>query len=218
MRRSIVGLSLVAPALVGVLASGCGNSGEATKSASQIWGDARSATLGAHSVHYMTALPSEHLKVSMSANDKGSQGTLDEALGPREVLAGGRTYLKAPKQFWEQQLRAKPAQAIKLAGKWIVASGSAGGLGSTTVHSLASLMFPAKHKSIRKEGTTTMSGQKAVKLAVGGDTLYVADTGTPYPIRVIKGAETLTFGAWNQPVHVRPPAHARTIRSVLGSG
>ena len=69
--------------------------------------------------------------------------------------------------------------------------------------------------SLTKGPITTINGQKAIELKTKGKlytgAIYIAATGTPYPIEIVKhGRETgqTTFTGWNQPVTLSAPAGA----------
>jgi hypothetical protein len=58
----------------------------------------------------------------------------------------------------------------------------------------------------------------AVKDTTNGGTLYVATTGEPYPIEVVKNGSAggqIAFDPFNQPVRLTPPSNAIDI-SQLG--
>jgi hypothetical protein len=103
-----------------------------------------------------------------------------------------------------------------LQGKWLKAPAS-----STSFASLASLTNLGKlidttlasHGKLASAGTKTVNGQKAVGVtdATRGGTLYVAATGTAYPLELVKSGASggkITFDHWNQPVTLNPPAAA----------
>ena len=51
--------------------------------------------------------------------------------------------------------------------------------------------------------------------AAGGGTLYVASTGTPYPLEIVeRGGERLVFDRWNQPVTLAVPPDALDIHQL----
>ncbi len=50
-----------------------------------------------------------------------------------------------------------------------------------------------------------------------GGTLFVASTGTPYPLEIVEpapGGGELLFDRWNQPVVLEPPSGAINIKQL----
>ncbi len=63
----------------------------------------------------------------------------------------------------------------------------------------------AAHGTLARGPATTVEGRPALGVSDGanGGTLYVASTGTPYPLELVErgaSAGTLVFDRWNQPV------------------
>jgi hypothetical protein len=83
------------------------------------------------------------------------------------------------------------------------------------MHSLFNQLLTHQGKLVKGK-QTTVRGQKVIGLAdtTHGGTLYVATTGKPYPIQVIKrgtqGGE-LDFDRYNEPVSLKAPATAIDI-------
>ena len=85
----------------------------------------------------------------------------------------------------------------------------------TNVRTLFSQLL-SSHGKLEKGSTSTVNGQKvlAVKDTTNGGTLYVATSGKPYPIEVIKSGSDggqITFDHFNQTVSLSPPANSIDI-------
>jgi len=75
------------------------------------------------------------------------------------------------------------------------------------------------HGKLTHAGTKTINGQPAVGVsdATKGGTLYVASTGTAYPIEIVKAGTNggaITFDAWNKPVTLTAPTNAVSINQL----
>jgi hypothetical protein len=79
------------------------------------------------------------------------------------------------------------------------------------------------HGKLENQGETTYNGQSVVAIhdVTRNATLYVAATGTPYPVRLVKTAGsdrgTVAFDHWNEPPTLTPPKGALDF-SHLGGG
>ena len=73
------------------------------------------------------------------------------------------------------------------------------------------------HGKLAKGSHTTVNGRKVIGVrdTTNGGTLYVALTGNPYPIQIVKTGGTsggqVNFDQFNQPVALTPPANAIDI-------
>ena len=77
----------------------------------------------------------------------------------------------------------------------------------------------SSHGKLSKGKTTTVQGQKVIGVTdtTNGGTLYVAATGTAYPIEISKTGTDggrIVFDHFNQPVSLTPPAHAVDISNL----
>ena len=109
-----------------------------------------------------------------------------------------------------------PAAAQLLRGKWLKAPATSGNLASiaslTDLRQLVDTTL-ASHGTLAKGGTTTVGGQKVVAVTdtSKGGTLYIATTGQPYPIEIMKAGASggkITFDRWNEPVSLAAPSNA----------
>jgi len=198
--------------------SACGGSagnGLASKSADQIVAAAVKAADSAKSVHVAGSLKRSGqamaLDVALQAG-KGARGTISVAgLTFEFIELPGVFYIKANGQF----LRHFGNSSVsRLAGRWLrsppTASGLSGLAGFTNLHQVFSSLL-TNHGVLKKAGSTTFDGQTVLALrdTTKGGTLYVASTGTPYPVGVDNTTEgVLRLDRYNQPVSLTPPPNA----------
>lgn len=208
-------LVVLALALAGCGGSSRAGNGVASKPPARIIAIATAAATAAASVHVAGSILSEGEPISLNMEldaQKGGQGqvTLGD-LSIDLVNVDRAVYVKAGSAFYSRF--AGPAAARVLQGKWLRGSNVSGPLASftslTDLHKLLSSTL-AGHGALSRTATTTVNGQNAVGVtdAAGGGTLYVASTGTPYPLEIVKqgaGAGKLVFDRWNQPVSLVVP-------------
>lgn len=212
--RILVALALV-PALAGCGGSSPDGNGIASKPPARIVAIATAAATAAASVHVAGSILSEGKPISLNMEldaEKGGQGqvTLGD-LSIDLVNVDRAVYVKAGRAFYSRF--AGPAAARVLQGKWLRGSDVSGPLASfTSLTELRKLLSStlAGHGALSRSATTTVNGQRAVGVtdAAGGGTLYVASTGTPYPLEIVKrgaGAGKLVFDRWNQSVSLAVP-------------
>jgi hypothetical protein len=69
------------------------------------------------------------------------------------------------------------------------------------------------------KGATTYNGQSVVAIDKGSKsgTVYVAATGTPYPVAIVDPlGRSFTFDSWNKPVTLTPPPGAVDLSKLGG--
>jgi hypothetical protein len=157
-------------------------------------------------------------------NGAGGRGQLSENGVSFELIeVGGYVYIKGSKAFYSHV--AGPSAAQLLDGKWLKAPANSAGFASlgslTNLRKLLNSTLTS-HGALAKGASTTVEGQPAiaVKDATHGGTLYVATTGTAYPLQIAKGGDgggRIAFGDWNKPVTLKAPANAVDL-SQLESG
>lgn len=215
-------------ALGAALASGCGSSsngnGLAAKSPEAIVAAAKQAAAGAASVHVSGSTVSEGKPISLDmelVSGKGGKGRITlEGLAINLVEVGNAVYINGSAAFYKHVAGSAAAQLLQ--GKWLKAPA-----GSSNFASLASLTSLGKlidttlasHGKLARGGEQTIDGQKAVGVTdtTKGGTLYVAGSGTAYPLEIVKdgsGAGRITFDRWNQPVTLTAPAGAVDINQL----
>jgi hypothetical protein len=228
---------VLALALAMVLAScGSADNGVASKPASEILAASTNAAKSASSVRISsttkTGPATSTFNLELGTNSGRAAYSL---IGLRfEVLrTGGALYLRGNKTFRGRlgnKLGGKTGAvaAAKLpAGTWIkvpAASSSLAGLGELTNISaeLPRILAPAP---VVKGTATTINGQRAITLKettkLYNGTLYIATTGEPYPIQLVKhGRQTgkMTFTGWNDPIKLSAPANTVDISRLEGKG
>jgi hypothetical protein len=230
MRRKpvIILLALLAALVLGACGSSSSSSsggsssdnGVASKSPAEIVSAAQSAVAGVNSVHVSGSVTSSGSPISLDlnlVNGKGGRGSMSvNGLSFQIVALTQEIYINAPSSFWKHF--GGNAAAQLLSGKWLKApaNGQFASFASlTNLNQLFSKLL-SSHGTLSNGGTTTVNGQKvvAVKDSSQGGTLYVAATGKPYPVRVIKSGSDggrVDFDKFNQSVSLSPPANAIDI-------
>jgi hypothetical protein len=219
MRRTLlVGLGVLA---LGCAAAGCGGSssnGVASKSPSQILQTAVAAMKSAKSVHMAGTIiqSAKTITVDMTIYANSDvDGTFDESGSTVSIVKIGPTdYIKTTSGFYQAQ-GASAQVAGLMGGKWLKIPDSTAGLGSSfSLVGLASSITNS-HDKVSAGKTSTVNGQAVVSvIAANNGTLYVATTGTAYPVEVTKGSSgTITFTQWDQAKTPTAPAGARTPAS-----
>jgi hypothetical protein len=215
-------------ALVATL-SGCGGSsqrgnGVATKTPTQIVALAKSAVAGAATVHVAGSIVSEGEPISIDMElvaGKGGEGRIVlEGLSIDLVNADGALYIKGGSAFYSRFASTRAAALLQ--GKWL--KGSADGEAMAPLASVTDLgklldSALADHGTLSRGPDATVDGQKAVGLTdlAKGGTLYVAATGVPYPLEIVKpdaAGGGVVFDRWNRPVTLTPPASAINIKQL----
>jgi hypothetical protein len=227
-------LALVAQ---GVALAGCGGSshgnGIASKSPRAILQAAQTAAEGASSAHVVGSITrptgTETFDIEILAG-KGAHGSVTVEGATFDLIeTAGTVYMKGNAAFYARVggSAADKREAGKLLhGKWIKAPASAAQfaplLHLADLHTLVSTSL-AGHAAPRSVGTSVVNGTPVVGVADPslGETVYVATSGTPYPVQIAKSGTdggTITFGAWNGSVILAPPAHAIDITTLQPHG
>jgi hypothetical protein len=214
LTSSLLTLVLVAVAGCGGGSSSAGN-GIASKTPAEIVAAAKAAADGASSVHVAGSVVNAGTSIGLDMElltGKGGRGRLSEnGLSFELIEVGGYVYISGSPAFYSHF--AGPAAAQLLQGKWLkapAASGNFASLGSLTDARKLLDSTLSSHGSLAKGATTTVDGRTvvAIKDQTHGGTLYVAATGTPYPIEITKGGKgggKILFTNWNAPVTVTAP-------------
>ena len=214
----LTGLTAVAVAACG--GGGAKDNGVASKSPAAILAAAQSAVQSAKSVHLVGSVVSSGQPVRLDLDilsGRGAKGQISESGLSFQILASGSTvYIKGSSAFLQHFAGGTAAQIF--AGKWLkgTATGQLAAIGQfTNLPGLFGQLI-AGHGTLTKGATTTIAGQKVVGVtdAQKGGTMYVATTGTPYPLQVSKSGSTggsLTFNHYNESVALSPPQGAIDI-------
>jgi hypothetical protein len=222
-------LSVVGALLLGVGgAAGCGSSsssnGVAAKTPEQILTAAKAAADGAASVHLAGSIVSEGKPISIDMQllaGKGGKGRITlEGLAIRLIRVEQAIYIGGSAAFYRHIAGAAAAQLLQ--GKWLKAPENGGNFSSlASLTELGKLIDTAlaEHGSLRKGATTSVAGHQVVPLedVANGGTLYVAASGTPYPVEIVKkggSGGSILFNNWNQPVTLTAPANAININQL----
>jgi hypothetical protein len=209
--------------LLGVL-GGCGGSssnGVASKAPAEILAATRVAASGAKSVHVTGALVSAGTPVAFNLDlvaGKGAEGEISEhGFSFQLVALGGSVYVSGSPAFY-QHFGGIPAVQL-FEGRWLKAPGNSAEFASlSSLTDLGTLLntLLISPGAVQVGGTAKAERQKAVavKELSSGGTVYVATTGKPYPIEVVRaarGGASVSFDHWNAIGALAPPANAVDI-------
>jgi hypothetical protein len=211
---------VTALALAGCGGSGGSGNGLAAKPPNTIVQEANNAITHASSVHVAGSISSDSVPLTLDLNlvaGKGGRGELSEGgLTFRVIAVGPSVYIQGTPAFWTHFAGASVARTLD--NKWLKApaSGQFAPIAALTNMQLLFDKVLLSHGSLQKVGTSTVNGQKVVGVrdSKAGGILYVAATGRPYPVEVVKrgtGAGRIVFDRINQPVALTPPAHSRSL-------
>jgi hypothetical protein len=200
--------------------SGPSTNGVERKSPDGIVTAARNAVGSARSVHVAGNVMNGGSRITLDLNlmnGRGGQGSMAQnGLSVQVLTVGDEVYIDGTIAFWRRF--AGNAAAPLLWGKWIRAP-AGGRLGTlATLTDLQKLFgqLLASHGRLAKGSITTVHGQRviAVKDITNGGTLYVATTGEPYPLEIVKSGSDggrIAFDRFNQPMGLAPPGNAIDI-------
>ncbi len=228
MRARLLSLAGALLLVVGAVA-GCGGSsssgnGVASKTPEQMLSAAKSAADGAASVHLAGSIVNEGKPISIDIEllaGKGGKGRITlEGLAIQLIRVEKAVYISGSEAFYRHIAGAAAAQLLQ--GKWLKAPENGGNFSSlASLTELGKLIDTALagHGTLRKGAETTIAGRKVVGLedVSNGGTLYIAATGTPYPVEVVKrggSGGSIVFDRWNQPVTLTAPANAININQL----
>jgi hypothetical protein len=227
LRGPVLGALLAAAPLAGCGGSQPSDNGVAAKTPGQIVVAAESAAAGAATVHVAGSILSGDEPISLDMElvaGNGGQGRLAlEGLSLGLVELDRAVYIKGNSAFYRRF--AGRTAARLLPGRWLKASAESGPLASlASLTSLGGLIDGtlAGHGALSRAGRTTVDGQPVVGVrdAAGGGTLYVASTGAPYPVAIVRDgtganrAGRVVFDRWNQPVTLQAPPDPINIKQL----
>jgi len=224
--RSVLGFLLAAALLAGCGSSSASSSGNgvAAKSPDQMVAAAKAAATRAATVHISGSIINENKPISLDMElvaGKGAKGHIAlEGLGIDVVAVEHAFYLNGSAAFYRHIAGTAAAQLLQ--GKWLKAPANGGNFASLAqLTDLGKLIDStlSSHGTLSRAGTTTINGQSAVGVTdtSKGGTLYVAATGTPYPLEITKGGKSagrIVFDKWNQPVTLTPPPNPININQL----
>jgi hypothetical protein len=215
--------------LIAVALTGCGSSSSSTSGiASEPPQTILNSTLGAanslKSVHTTGAIVSggQHIGIDMHLlGGVGGRGQITlNGLTFQLVGLSKYAYMQAPAEVWRKA--GAPATAAKrLEGKWLraPASGQFASIAQlTNIHQLfGQLLKP--HGKLKTGAVGTVAGHRVVALNSGQGTLYVAATGKPYPVALVKkgsGGGHLSFDRFNESITVTAPINTIDLPQLSG--
>jgi hypothetical protein len=222
--RPLLGLALSAALLAGCGSSSSSGNGLESKSPEAIVAAAKAASRGASTVHISGSIITQGKPISLNMElvaGKGAKGHIAVEGNNIDIIDVEHAfYINGSAAFYTHL--AGPSAAQLLQGKWIKAPSTSGEFSSfSQLTDLGTLLDSAlsSHGNLSKAPSTTIGGQKAVGVtdATKGGTLYVAATGTAYPLQISKNGGSggkITFDRWNQPVTLTPPAKAININQL----
>jgi hypothetical protein len=222
--RGRAGVSLALPLALAAALAGCGGSsgnGVASKSASDILAASKAAAQSATSVHVVgkNSQGALSLKLNLDMASNGGRGQVSLlGLNFELIRVGNTLYAKGNPAFYKRL----GVAAHVPQGTWLKASANGGKLAQLAAFTDLSGELGRLLSStgpITKGASATVNGQQAIELKESAKlfsgSLYIATTGKPYPIEIVKrGRESgqTAFSHWNEPVSLSAPANAIAIR------
>jgi hypothetical protein len=213
---------------VAVLA-GCGSSSSGRGIASQppetIVKESLAAANSLSSVHTFGTIKSgaQHIQLDMTlVGGAGGQGEISlNGLTFHLVGLNHFAYMQAPPAVW-RKAGAPAAAAHLLRGKWLrtPATGQLASIAKLTdIHQLFNQLLTEHEPHLKTGGTSRLAGRKVVAVLGGNGRLYVAASGKPYPVRLIKtgsDAGQLSFDRFNQVTRLTAPTNTLDLPTVGG--
>jgi len=222
--RPLLGLTLSAALLAGCGSSSPSDNGLASKTPEEIVDAAKAAAAGASTVHIAGSIVAQGKPISLNmelVSGKGATGQITLEGNAVDIVAVEHSvYIKGSTAFYTRI--AGPAAAQLLQGKWLKAPSAGSEFAAfAQLTNLTTLIDTSlsSHGTLAHAGTATIGGQPAVGVTdtSKGGTLYVASTGTAYPLEITKGgasSDKITFDRWNQPVTLTAPTNAININQL----
>jgi hypothetical protein len=213
----MMGLALTAAPLAGCGSSPSGN-GVASKTPAEIVAAAKAAADAASSVYISGTIVSGGAPISLEMEllaGKGGRGRIAQSGLSFELIQVGATiYIDGSPAFYRHI--GGPAAAQLFQGKWLKAPAGTGEFAPIAALTDQSRLMDAAlatHGTLTSAGVTTVDGQKVVAIddASEGGTLYIAATGKPFPIEVVKDGGKrgkVVFDRWDRPVRLVAPTDA----------
>jgi hypothetical protein len=220
--RAAVPIAFASAALLAGCAGGASSeNGVAAKTPAQIVALAKASAAGAASVHVAGSILSEGKPISLNMElvaGQGGQGRVSlDGVSFRLVGVDDAVYVYGDTAFYTRFAGATAARVMR--GKWLKGA-QAGALRSlASLTHLGSLLgnVLSSHGPLARVAGATVAGQRAVAVrdTARGGTLYVASSGTPYPLEIVeRDGDRLMFGRWNQAVTLTVPVDAIDIRQL----
>jgi hypothetical protein len=220
---AIVGAALVALLLASCGGGGTKSNGEADKTPEQVVQDARDAAVAASSAHLAGRIVNAGTPLTINltlVKAKGAKGSISQSgLAFQVVRVGNTVYIKGSDAFLR---RFAGAAAALLRGRWLKAQATGQFAPVASLTDLGKLLQAAiaSHGKLKNDGETEFEGQKAVAIkdTTKGGTLYVAATGTPYPLALVGGTDAgkIVFDRWGASATIAAPQGAVDLSKLGG--
>jgi len=219
-----VALVCLAAAALAACGSGTTSNGIASEAPARVLARAVAAATSAATVHLAGSIGSAERPISIDMELVSGKGGAGRAvlggLDVRLIQVAGWLYLRGNAPLMRRLVGA--SAAAKLGGRWLKAPASHGPLASlATLTDLRELIAGtlANHHQLSRGAISTVDGRPALALAdnVERATLYVAATGTPYPLALVKrgpGGGRISFEGWNKPVTLLAPPNPINIKAL----
>lgn len=227
MRMRALAILLAVAAVLAGCGAGAKPNGEASKPALQVVKDAVAAAKTASAVHVSGSIVSGGDRLTIDLHivaGKGGVGTISEkGLSFQFVRLDDKAYIKGTDAFYRKFAGAATAQLLH--DKWLMTDATKGQFAALAELTDVGRLIPQivdQHEKLANEGEKTVRGKKTVAIAdrAKGGTLYVAATGRPYPLEVVKmgGSEPgdVIFDDWNKTVSVTAPKGAIDLSTMSG--
>lgn len=229
---AVAGICAGLAVLAGACGTGTGPSaaktsanGVASKPAAQILATARDALGSAKSV-----------RLQGTMTKSGTTYTVDIVLGPGSgkgtmtgpipglgrgsfefIELGGKVYIRSS-TLWRHY---GVAAAELLDNRWVATTVKEMGGAPFTIENFFSSIGPITEGPASKGAVTSINGQLAIPVTSGDSTVYVATTGTPYPLRVVPssskaGSGEINFLDYNAALHITAPPNAIDFSNLQG--
>jgi hypothetical protein len=195
------------------------DNGVAAKSAGEILRAATTAFTGAKSVHLKGSMTDagETVGLDLYLGHDGARGAMRAPMGSKSILvsiisAKGAFYLKS-RQLWAAA--GGSALGDLVGDRWVLIPRTNSDFKEfedmINLKKFGKQVFTPEGK-ITKGRTAVINGTPAIGLDDGDSLLYIATTGTPYPLKIVpkkpvKPGEQLAFLDYDAPVNATPPAH-----------
>ena len=196
------------------------SNGIASKSANGIVAAALAAIDNAKSAHISGTVVSGGSAISLDldlVSGKGGRGQMSEGgLSFQIEVVSNEVYINGSPAFWRHFGGEAAAELFQ--GKWLKAPASGQFASLAQLNNLHELLGTvlSTHGALVTGPTSTVDGQSAASVhdTTKDATLYVAATGTPYPLEIVKSGSQggrLTFSRFNESVPLTPPPNAIDI-------
>lgn len=214
MRRATSPIALLVAGVAVALPPAAASSRPAT-SPDQWLARSLAAATSASTVHVVAkGIPNGSGRMSWNMRlvaGKGGYGSMTLGTQRIDLVRIGRVaYFRAGAGFWRQY--GGSAVAELLAGRWVKLPASTKGFASFIALTDISQFFTgilSSHAKLADGGEKTILGRHAVGVVdtSGGGTIWVAATGTPFPLELTPphGSGVALFESWNTPEHIPAP-------------